>query len=168
MGIIWGIIILISMFICFIYRSKNEPCQDKAAFFVGYKKLIFFVFDNWLFVSLFDHFFLYFFITCSGIEYPPQSFVRTQLWILFGRSCPIRKNCGLLQSCLRDEWKFAGLVMTDWFSTQELDMLKAGHETIYPAASSIGCIFAGNDLQMPGCSENVQDIRFWYIIPPSW
>ena len=67
---------------------------------------------------------------------------------------------GLLQSCLRDEWRFAGLVMTDWFSTQELDTLKAGHETIYPAASSIGCIFAGNDLQMPGCSENVQDIRF--------
>ena len=28
----------------------------------------------------------------------------------------------------------------------------------YPISSSVGCIYAGNDVQMPGCHKNVQDI----------
>ncbi len=29
---------------------------------------------------------------------------------------------------------------------------------VYPHSSSLLCIQAGNDMQMPGCAENVQDI----------
>ena len=28
----------------------------------------------------------------------------------------------------------------------------------YSISSSVGCIYAGNDLQMPGCQKNVDDI----------
>jgi beta-glucosidase len=28
----------------------------------------------------------------------------------------------------------------------------------YPISSSVGCIYAGNDMQMPGCKKNVDDI----------
>ena len=31
-------------------------------------------------------------------------------------------------------------------------------QPIYPIPASTGCIYAGNDLQMPGCEKNVQDI----------
>lgn len=64
----------------------------------------------------------------------------------------------LLQAVARDEWGFDGFVMTDWFSTHELPELQGAHDSPYPWASSIGCIHAGNDVQMPGHRENVDDI----------
>lgn len=64
----------------------------------------------------------------------------------------------LLQAVARDEWGFAGVVMTDWFTSQDVPMLTGGHKGIYPISASTGCIYAGNDLQMPGCKKNVDDI----------
>lgn len=64
----------------------------------------------------------------------------------------------LLQAVARDEWGFDGLAMTDWFATQDVPMLtgKFGHK--YPISAPVGCIYASNDVQMPGCQENVEDI----------
>ena len=63
----------------------------------------------------------------------------------------------LLQKVAREEWGFKGVFMTDWFSSQDASDLGfyAGR---YSWASSVLCIAAGNDIQMPGCAENVEDI----------
>jgi beta-glucosidase len=64
----------------------------------------------------------------------------------------------LLQAMARDEWGFEGTIMTDWFTSQDMPEItgKYGHK--YPISSSVGCIYAGNDIQMPGCQKNVDDI----------
>ena len=59
--------------------------------------------------------------------------------------------------CARNDWGFYGVVITDWCTTMEplpwlVDKIK------YPQASSAGCIAAGNDLIMPGCQKDVDDI----------
>ncbi len=64
----------------------------------------------------------------------------------------------LIQRVLRDEWGFGGFVMTDWCTSQNNPALTAGTSVIYPISASSGCILAGNDVQMPGCQENVDDI----------
>ena len=67
-------------------------------------------------------------------------------------------NCfDLIQCALRDEWGYQGVVMTDWFSSQHLAAL-TGTGSKYPIASSTGCVKAGNDIQEPGCEENVADL----------
>lgn len=63
----------------------------------------------------------------------------------------------LIQTVVRDEWGFEGVVMTDWFSSQDTSKLGETSD-IYPWSSSVQCIYAGNDLQMPGCEGNVTDI----------
>lgn len=63
----------------------------------------------------------------------------------------------LLQTVARDEWGFEGVVMTDWFSSQDTSRLGETSDK-YPWSSSVQCIYAGNDLQMPGCELNVTDI----------
>ena len=63
----------------------------------------------------------------------------------------------LIQSAARDEWGFEGVVMTDWYSSQEAEFMGPKSE-FYPCSSSPLCIRAGNDLQMPGCQKNVTDI----------
>jgi len=67
-------------------------------------------------------------------------------------------NYDLIQSVARDEWGFAGTVMTDWFTSQDVPFITGKYKAQYPISASTGCIFAGNDLQMPGCIENVSDI----------
>ena len=68
-------------------------------------------------------------------------------------------NCfDLLQSAARDEWGFAGVVMTDWFTSQSRPALTGNKPTPYPISASTGCVYAGNDMQMPGCKKNVDDI----------
>lgn len=67
-------------------------------------------------------------------------------------------NRDLLQAVLRDEWGYQGFVMTDWFGTQYMPALTGENHTEHPIAASSGCCFAGNDLQMPGSSKNVQDL----------
>lgn len=64
----------------------------------------------------------------------------------------------LIQAAARDEWGFAGTVMTDWFTSQRLSSPPGASEPVYPISASTGCIFAGNDIQMPGCQKNVDDI----------
>lgn len=61
----------------------------------------------------------------------------------------------LVQNVARDEWGFAGVVMTDWFTTQDTS---GGQKKAYPHSSAVQCIRVGNDLIMPGCEQNVKDI----------
>ncbi len=68
-------------------------------------------------------------------------------------------NCyDLIQAVARDEWGFGGFVMTDWFTSQSQPDLTGNAKVLYPISASTGCIFAGNDVQMPGCQKNVNDI----------
>jgi beta-glucosidase len=67
-------------------------------------------------------------------------------------------NHDLLQGMARDEWGFEGTVMTDWFTSQDIPMFTGKFSPKYPISSSVGCIYAGNDIQMPGCQKNVDDI----------
>ncbi len=64
---------------------------------------------------------------------------------------------GLLQTVARDEWGFDGVVMTDWCTSQDTGYMGLTSDK-YPWSSSEWCIKSGNDLQMPGCQENVEDI----------
>lgn len=64
----------------------------------------------------------------------------------------------LIQNILRDEWEFDGLVMTDWYSSQDSSFLGGEHSDKYSYADDVACVQAGNDLQMPGCKENVDNI----------
>jgi beta-glucosidase len=64
----------------------------------------------------------------------------------------------LLTSVTRDEWGFEGFVMTDWFTSQDTSFLFGEAEHKYPISSSPLCIKVGNDLQMPGCQKNIDDI----------
>jgi beta-glucosidase len=64
----------------------------------------------------------------------------------------------LIQSLARDEWGFEGTVMTDWFTSQDMPAITGKYERKYPISASTGCIYAGNDIQMPGCQKNVDDI----------
>ena len=56
-------------------------------------------------------------------------------------------SCDLCTVAARQEWGFEGLIMTDWTTTS-------------PQGGSIAwrCIAAGNDLIMPGCPEDQEDI----------
>ncbi len=65
---------------------------------------------------------------------------------------------GLLQEVLRDEWGFQGFVMSDWFTSQDQTAMIGTVKTAYPISASTGCIYAGNDVQMPGCQKNADDI----------
>ena len=63
--------------------------------------------------------------------------------------------CGsktLMQDILRDEWGFAGLVMTDWGTTDASTGFK------YGSSATAGCVLAGNDLTMPGSQQDVDAI----------
>ena len=67
-------------------------------------------------------------------------------------------NHDLIQGMARDEWGFEGTVMTDWFTSQDVPGITGKFNPIYPISASTGCIYAGNDMQMPGCQKNVDDI----------
>ncbi len=64
----------------------------------------------------------------------------------------------LLTYALRDEWGFDGIVMTDWYATQ--DVLAAGgkRENKHGIGSAAGCVKSGNDLTMPGGKTDFEDI----------
>ncbi len=64
----------------------------------------------------------------------------------------------LLQTVARDEWGFEGVVMTDWYTSQDFKEMTGGEDTVYPISASTGCVCAGNDIQMPGCQKNVDDL----------
>ena len=64
----------------------------------------------------------------------------------------------LTQKALRDEWGFEGMVMTDWLTSQDVPGLTGKFGAHYPISASTGCIYSGNDIQMPGCEKNIDDI----------
>lgn len=64
----------------------------------------------------------------------------------------------LLQAVVRDEWGFRGIMMTDWFASQSIPAMTKEELAKYPITASAGCIYAGNDIQMPGCIKNAEDI----------
>ena len=66
-------------------------------------------------------------------------------------------NYDLLTSALRDEWGFAGMVMTDWGTTGSFEM-NPGETFKYGCSTASGCIKAGNDLTMPGSQQDVDNI----------
>ena len=39
-----------------------------------------------------------------------------------------------------------------------MPMITGKFKPAYPISASTGCIYAGNDIQMPGCQKNVDDI----------
>ena len=55
---------------------------------------------------------------------------------------------------LRDEWGFAGVVMTDWLVTG--GMGTSGEK--WPCASAAGNVKAGNDITMPGIPSDKIDM----------
>lgn len=59
----------------------------------------------------------------------------------------------LLETILREEWGYEGLVMTDWvvLSMTRTDMK-------HPRASAVATVKAGNELFMPGCEEDRQTL----------
>ena len=64
----------------------------------------------------------------------------------------------LIQAVLRDEWGYCGMVMSDWYTSQDLPDMTGNPDPVYPISASTGCVFAGNDVQMPGCRKNADDL----------
>ena len=69
-------------------------------------------------------------------------------------------NYELIQNVLRDEWDYEGAVMSDWFSSfEDVGFLGYDEKKLkYPPAFSRLCVYAGCDMQMPGCAKNAEDI----------
>lgn len=63
----------------------------------------------------------------------------------------------LINAIARDEWGFAGIVMTDWGTTRN-DETGTGMPFKYGSSNAAGCIKAGNDLTMPGSQNDVDEI----------
>lgn len=64
----------------------------------------------------------------------------------------------ILHDVLHNEWKFNGMMMTDWCTSIKISQDFARPNPWYQISSSKECIIAGNDLQMPWCQENEDDI----------
>ncbi len=60
----------------------------------------------------------------------------------------------LIMTCLRGEWGFQGLVMTDWVVSAMAGAMK----TKYSPACASGSIKAGNDILMPGSPIDYKDL----------
>ncbi len=60
-------------------------------------------------------------------------------------------NCyGTCTKAARDEWGFAGAIMTDWTTT---------NVQIQGECTAAGCMRAGNDMVMPGLPEDHENIK---------
>lgn len=65
----------------------------------------------------------------------------------------------LLTDVLRCEWGFEGILMTDWYATQDVMSSQTGRKNKHPDASAPACLMAGNDLIMPGGSVDYDSIE---------
>ncbi|MGK2348902.1 glycoside hydrolase family 3 N-terminal domain-containing protein [Actinomyces sp. W5033] len=63
------------------------------------------------------------------------------------------ESAELLETVLRQEWGYEGLVMTDWV-VRSMTRTDAAH----PRAAAGATVGAGNELYMPGCEEDRQDV----------
>ncbi len=63
-------------------------------------------------------------------------------------------NYDTINAIARDEWGFEGVLMTDWFTTGGFG--DGDHK--YPTSTPSRCIYAGNDLIMPGNAGDVANI----------
>ena len=61
----------------------------------------------------------------------------------------------LLTAAARDEWGFAGVIMTDWGTSEDMRAIFGFGQLKYSYSAPDGCVRAGNDLQMPGCRKNI-------------
>jgi len=60
----------------------------------------------------------------------------------------------LMETVLREEWGFDGIVMSDWVAASE----SAANDKKYPRACASGSIAAGNDIMMPGGRKHHEDL----------
>ena len=60
-------------------------------------------------------------------------------------------NRALCTEIARKEWGFRGLIMSDWGTTNT--------STDAALCTASGCIRAGNDLNMPGAPEDIENMR---------
>lgn len=63
----------------------------------------------------------------------------------------------LLTVIAREEWGFEGVVMSDWLTTSSLGEM-FGKGSKYTRSSAAMCMYAGNDLIMPGSEEDIAEI----------
>ena len=63
----------------------------------------------------------------------------------------------ILTYVLRDEWGYEGMVMTDWYAVGNM-MSAEGRTNKHPAGLAAGCIYAGNDITMPGMQEDFDNM----------
>ena len=64
----------------------------------------------------------------------------------------------LLTDILRCEWGFSGLVMSDWGSCDEGEVLYDGKQGVERRGDAAACVTAGNDLVMPGSQQDADEI----------
>ena len=65
----------------------------------------------------------------------------------------------LLTCFAREEMGFAGYVMTDWFTSNDvIARSQSKPNPKYGSSSAAMCVYAGNDMQMPGGECNIEDI----------
>lgn len=64
----------------------------------------------------------------------------------------------LLTYVLRDEWGYDGIVMTDWYAANPMMAASGGRENRHISGIPSGCIYAGNDIVMPGMEDDFKDI----------
>lgn len=57
-------------------------------------------------------------------------------------------NYDLCTKVVRNEWGYQGLIMTDWATTHN-----------EPKCTASGCMRAGNDIVMPGCDNDHENLR---------
>jgi beta-glucosidase len=70
-------------------------------------------------------------------------------------------NCyDTITSFAREECGFEGYVMTDWYTSDDgvMDAFMDGESKYSPSSSATECIRTGNDLQMPGSPELVEQV----------
>lgn len=86
-----------------------------------------------------------------AIEESDPATVMSSYNLLNGEHTAHRKD--LMETVLRDEWGFGGIVMSDWVSGN-----LNNPDNKYPGAIASGTIKAGNDLMMPGGPHDHQDL----------